>query len=295
MRAFVALTDYDWFAYLRALAPDEVNFWQPSGNRRFGTVEPGELLLFKLHSPRNYIVGGGILAHSSLLPFSLAWEAFGSKNGAHTRGEMRERIERYRRTAPDPYADYAIGCIVLVEPFFLAETDWIPAPRSFHRNTQVGRRYDLATDDGRELFVALSERLQLGARQGIVAEQRPVAFAERISSYRLGQGAFRTIVTDAYDRRCAVTGERTLPVLDAAHIRPVSLGGEHLASNGLLLRSDIHTLYDRGYVTITPDFRFEVSPRLRREFENGRHYYAMGGEHIQLPADATMRPDPRLL
>jgi putative restriction endonuclease len=37
---------------------------------------------------------------------------------------------------------------------------------------------------------------------------------------RLGQGAFRLLVTDAYQRRCAVTGERTLPVLDAAHIRP---------------------------------------------------------------------------
>ena len=64
---------------------------------------------------------------------------------------------------------------------------------------------------------------------------------------RLGQGAFRILVTDIYGRRCAVTQERTLPALEAAHIRPYSDGGEHEAPNGLLLRRDIHSLFDTGY------------------------------------------------
>jgi predicted restriction endonuclease len=59
---------------------------------------------------------------------------------------------------------------------------------------------------------------------------------------RLGQGAFRVLVTDIYQRRCAVTQERTLPALEAAHIRPYGDGGEHEARNGLLLRRDIHSL-----------------------------------------------------
>lgn len=59
---------------------------------------------------------------------------------------------------------------------------------------------------------------------------------------RLGQGAFRVLVTDLYRRRCAVTRERTLPALEAAHIRPYGSGGAHEASNGLLLRRDIHTV-----------------------------------------------------
>ena len=69
---------------------------------------------------------------------------------------------------------------------------------------------------------------------------------------RLGQGAFRVLVTDIYHRRCAVTGERTLPALDAAHIRPYGEGGEQRRPNGLLLRRDIHSLFDAGYVTVTP-------------------------------------------
>lgn len=72
--------------------------------------------------------------------------------------------------------------------------------------------------------------------------------AEYLMRARLGQGAFRVMVSDAYQRRCAVTGERTLPFLEAAHIRPYTEEGPRVISNGLLLRSDLHTLFDRGYM-----------------------------------------------
>ena len=53
-----------------------------------------------------------------------------------------------------------------------------------------------------------------------------------LARQRLGQGAFRMLVTDSYQRRCAVTKEKALPVLEAAHIRPVSEGGGHLVTAG---------------------------------------------------------------
>jgi len=52
--------------------------------------------------------------------------------------------------------------------------------------------------------------------------------------------------------------------------------------NGLLLRSDLHKLFDRGYVTVSPDLRFVVSRRIREEFENGRDYYARNGSGLAL-------------
>jgi putative restriction endonuclease len=103
------------------------------------------------------------------------------------------------------------------------------------------------------------------------------------------------VVTDSYRRRCAVTGERTLPALDAAHIRPYAEGGVHEATNGVLLRRDIHSLFDAGYVTITPSLDFEVSSRIREEYENGRLYYALQGQRIALPDDPRRHPDPRAL
>ena len=112
---------------------------------------------------------------------------------------------------------------------------------------------------------------------------------------RLGQGAFRLLVTDTYDRRCAVTRERTLPALDAAHLRPYAEGGMHEVTNGLLLRRDIHSLFDRGYVTVTPELRFEVSRRIKEEFENGRDYYALHGRSVQPPDDVLRQPDRQAL
>ena len=88
---------------------DEVNFWQPSGATQFRALAPSELFLFKLHAPRQFIVGGALFAYSTILPLSLAWDAFEEKNGAISLDEMRLRIAKYRRTMPDPRTDYEVG------------------------------------------------------------------------------------------------------------------------------------------------------------------------------------------
>jgi putative restriction endonuclease len=113
---------------------------------------------------------------------------------------------------------------------------------------------------------------------------------------RLGQGAFRVVVTEAYHRRCAISGERTLPVLEAIHIRPFSREGPHHTSNGLLLRKDLHALFDRGYLTVSDNLAIEVSPRIKKDFGNGRDYYAYHGKRlIEIPDDLQDRPCPSFL
>ena len=91
------------------------------------------------------------------------------------------------------------------------------------------------------------------------------------------------------------TRERTLPALEAAHIRPYAEGGDHDARNGLLLRRDIHSLFDAGYVTVTPDHHFEVSGRIRTEFENGRDYYGLHGKSTYVPKILAQKPDTAAL
>jgi putative restriction endonuclease len=88
-----------------------------------------------------------------------------------------------------------------------------------------------------------------------------------------------------------MTDERTLPVLEAAHIKPYSEGGRHELPNGLLLRSDLHKLFDEGYITVDcGDRRIVVSGRIREEFENGRDYYQLHGRAIRVPADPAWLP-----
>ena len=90
-----------------------------------------------------------------------------------------------------------------------------------------------------------------------------------------------------------MTGEKALPVLQAAHIRPVSAEGQHELSNGLLLRSDVHTLFDKGYVTVTPEERFRVSSRLHSDFDDGEHYFALDQAAVALPRRSEHQPSRR--
>jgi putative restriction endonuclease len=296
IRLIVVVTDKDWFDQLRA-RPDltEVNFWAP-GAASFRALEPGELFLFKLHDPHNYIVGGGVFAYASRIPCSLAWESFGEANGATSLPEMRRRIAKYRRADPGDRSDFPIGCRILTQPFFLEEVEWISVPPSFARNIVTFKRYSTDEADGRALWEAVQGRTERNAAPLVVREAGlPRHGNPTLIRPRLGQGAFRILVTDAYQRRCAVTGERTLPALEAAHIKPYADGGSHEPTNGLLMRRDIHALFDGGYVTVTPDLRFHVSRRIKEEFENGRDYYRMHGQPVAPPQSALWRPDTSAL
>ena len=306
MRYYIAVTDNEWYRFLADARPDEVNFWRPGGGLQVRSIQPGAPFLFKLHSPRNFITGGGFFVSHSNLPLSLAWQAFEQKNGAGTLEEFRRLIlrarQRHRRDDSRVEVDPWIGCTILTEPFFFAESDWIPAPRDWSPNIVSGKTYDSESDVGREIWQRVSELLLRYDRPGeqpptrVIVEEGGLYGSEYLTRARLGQGAFRILVTDAYQRRCAITGERTLPVLDAAHIKPYSRSGPNRVSNGLLLRSDLHTLFDLGYITIDREYRIEISRRIREEFENGREYYAFRGRPLAILPEAHQdRPSEELL
>lgn len=296
MRGFVGVTDGDWFRFLAGQPHlDEVNFWQPGGSRTF-RMEPGAPFLFKLHSPENFIVGGGFFASWVRVPLTFAWETFGIANGAQSLREMHARVVKYKRGQVEP--NPAIGCILLEQPFFLPRDLWVPVPADWKPNIVSGKGYDLTASPGRELWAAVQKALATTGALPVAADRaadEPRYGGPQVVLPRLGQGSFRILVAETYERRCAVTRERTLPALEAAHIQPYAAGGAHRIENGLFLRRDLHALFDQGYLTVTPDYHLEVSGRIREEFENGRDYYGMQGREIFVPGDAARRPDPSLL
>lgn len=297
MKFYIGITDSDWYNQLKALKPEEVNFWQPGGNTVFRVLPEEGLFLFKLHHPRNFIIGGGYFVRHSFLPVSLAWKAFGRANGVASIAEFADRIRKYRRDVISH--DPQIGCIILTQPFFLEESDWIPVPDSFKKNIVTGKSYESSGQETAYLIDALRGRIPADATASLL-----YAAAEPSERYgnplmvrpRLGQGAFRVLVTETYHRRCAISGEKTLPVLEAAHIKPYAELGPHLIQNGLLLRSDLHILFDQGYVTVTPDSHILVSKRIRQKFENGKDYYALDGKELTvLPERIQDRPSSDFL
>jgi putative restriction endonuclease len=300
VRAYVGVTDGEWYRFLSARPTlQEVNFWQPSGSRGFHAVGPGEPFFFKTHYPHNRIVGGGFFSSPAQLHVSEAWELFREANGVESLEQMRARIGRYRRAPIGSGEDPVIGCLLIRDVrFFPPDTDMAPPP-GFARNIVQGKSYDLAEPSVAPYFQELLNLL-LGLAIEIDLSQPwhrsgPVFGDPRLAPYRLGQQAFKAVVLNAYHRQCAITGTHIPPVLQAAHIRPVTSGGEHRLDNGLLLRSDVHTLFDRGYVGVDPNYRLVVSPRLRDDFGNGEQFYARQGQVIDMPDRRADRPQREFL
>jgi len=298
LKIYVGITDYNWFNALKQSNCDEVNFWKPGGRTNFRAINEGDLFLFKLHSPRDYIVGGGFFLKFSIMPSSLAWEAFGIANGAESLTELRNRIYKYKRTnrliEPDPQ----IGCIILSMTFYLDEMDWVPVPSDWKNSIVQGKTYDTAEYHGKLLYerIQAKSRINMFEMFGVQQESKNRYGKEQIIKPRIGQGAFKIFITDAYHRRCAITGEKTLPVLEAAHIKPYSNDGPHEIQNGLLLRRDFHTLFDRGYLTIDKSLTVEVSHRIKEDYGNGKEYYEHHGQKlIVLPTSLDQFPDPNYL
>jgi putative restriction endonuclease len=289
---WIGVTDRSWFEFHSANQSLEVNFWAPGGERSFGAISEGGLFLFKLKSPINKIVGGGWFLKSTTLPLELAWKVYAKGNGADTLSLFRENISKMRaKMSKSTGPNETIGCTLLTDCFWLPEDQWITQPSDWSPNIVQGKCYEPREGEGARVWLQIQERLKARPISSSVEQEQDRYGTPYMAKPRLGQAGFRVAVLDAYGRRCAVTEEKTLPVLEAAHIRPYADGGGHEVANGLLLRSDFHTLFDAGYLTIDTDYRLLVSKRLREEFSNGRHYYEHHGKIVpNLPTQTDMRP-----
>ncbi len=273
------------------------------------------MFLFKTKDPSKFrevdipgyrLVGGGYYEEYFVLRVSEAWQIWGTGNGVASERELLERVQAYRHGRrydfdPDPQ----IGCIALRNIFF-ADRGAEPAqPPHWSTNNVTIEGYDLTGPSKKvdsDYLLQVSDVLRDHARYDrewdrdldeLYAIERK-KFGEYVARHRLGQAAFRIAVDQAYEFHCAVTSSGTYPSLEAAHIVDYSdEGGTHAVTNALLLRRDVHTLYDRGYLGITPDLRLKVSPELRVNGWNGVEFYEKeaGGFKIRVPEDPRLQPD----
>jgi HNH endonuclease len=297
----IAITDFDWYSYLsQQRSWDEVNFWKPTTTQPFRAPEFSPFF-FKLKAPHRAIAGFGYFARYSELPEWLAWECFGTANGSASFDEMHAPLEKIRakiKAAPQKGISQ-IGCIVVVNATFFSRDEWIPQPRDWAESNLRHTVYDLDVGEGARVWAECLARVQPDRELRVAESEHGIELPRYGSPVlirpRLGQGAFRVSVTEAYKRACAVTQEHSLPALEAAHIRPFAKEGPHEVRNGLLLRADLHRLFEQGYLTVTPNYTLEVSDRLRHDYQNGRSYYPLRGTRISVPVLETERPTDDLL
>lgn len=295
MRAVIGVTDNSWAEFLRARpALTEANFWLPGASANFKALKTGEPFMFKTHWPQNQIVGGGFFSGFVELSIAEAWQLFGEGNGVPSEAALLAAIAGYRKGLVD--RSTRIGCVLLRDLFFAPAGQEMPAPGDFAKNIVRFKGYDLAASGS---HVDLMFNAMLDVSEIRVSDEYdgmpsvvpgPVFGREVLTKQRAGQRAFKGLVLGSYERQCAITGNHIAPTLQAAHIRPVSSQGENLVSNGLLLRSDVHTLFDLGYLGIDLKHRLLVSPRLKSEWGNGKEFYDRSGSTIRLPLNRSDRP-----
>ncbi len=304
MKFYLGVTDNNWYNYLSRISPEDINFWQPGGKASFKVIQSGAPFLFKLKSPFNAIGGIGFFSSHTFLPMSIAWDTFRKSNGCETYDEFSRMILKYRSDKQN--LNPTIGCIVLSNPIFFKSEDWIETPSDWGKSIVQGKSYDTEEAIGKLVWQKVENLLEKylyinaeyeGQSQFLFEESFSPLYGNSIlSKVRIGQPAFRVLVTDAYSRKCSITGEKTLPVLEAAHIKPYADAGPHLISNGLLLRSDMHKLFDSGYLTITNDFKIEISSRIKEEYQNGKEYYKYhGSDLLILPNREIDKPNERYI
>lgn len=303
MQHFIANTDHAWFDFLSDRAApggrlDEANFWSPKSLKPMKTLAPGAPVFLRLKAPRSCIAGYGFFAHFDAIDIDLAWVLFWWKNGDPDKLRFLVRIGQYRGLdLLEPGAPRKpLGCTILRDVHFWPRERWIPwqGEMGWHGNIVRGKE-----EQEPELVAFLMEELRRDAAQRPVdlgdafvpldVDRRRIVEAAVVQ--RQGQGAFKARLMSAYEGRCAITGERTKVVLDAAHIQPYLGPESNHPQNGLLLTKEFHTLFDAGYVGVTPDLEVRVSPRLRADWGNGKRYEAFDGHRlVKVPQTAGAMP-----
>lgn len=303
----LAITDPEWFRNLSACASggviDEVNFLGAQGAEPAQEAPRGEPVFFKLKSPFNAVAGYGFFASWAIPTIREAWLIFGYKNGDPTEHAFYQRFANMRQK-PLRELDVdveTVGSMVLREAHFWAQEQWLPwgTEMGWHPSIQ---RSATETDQARVRLLfdrvgadALSPPLDFAdSFLPVAMDERPLI--ARDVAAREGQGSFRLRLLEAYSGRCAITGEHTALVLDAAHIQPYLGPRSNHIQNGILLTKEFHVLFDRGYVAVTPDHRVKVSPRLALDWGNGKRYREFDGKPLaQLPGRTQERPSQAAL
>jgi putative restriction endonuclease len=249
-----ASTTRTWFDALAHLRPERVAFWQPTPARP-SRIELGELWYFKeLGSPQ--ILGFGEYVGWERSTVASLFGKYGLATGYATGAEL---LAAFRAFNPDFELNTEIGNVIL-ENFTPLDP---PVALSSVGLDDLSVRFAYIDDDDP------IARYVGGLRQGAPAtsfELRDPEAAKRIASkrkVRVGQNTFRRLLLQTYGKVCAFTGPQLEETLQAAHIQPYVDAESNHVRNGLLLRADMHVLFDLGLLTLGPDLRIQVSSKLK--------------------------------
>ena len=280
----ISPTDINWYLQLKNEISSEnelVNFWTPTPwNVR--QLQKGDKFYFMLKSPIRKIGGLGIYQeYKNMLPLE-AWQAFGRNNGVEDLSGLIDRTKKYitKNSSSSTYENNQIGCIILNNLIFFDENNYKTDTQlgvSFSQHIVKIKFFNQADPNINEVDNDFEDYLL------ITTQGKKRKFISQTD--RKGQSHFRKLVLKNYNNQCAITQNKEVQVLEAAHIQSyISEKSNHI-QNGICLRADIHKLFDNGLITIDQNFVVNVSSKIK-----DLKYKTFHGKGITLPLNQRYYP-----
>jgi putative restriction endonuclease len=293
----IGTTDQDWFQYLRDLNDDAkllfINFWTPTP-WNFKALNKGDKFYFMLKSPIRKIGGYGVFErYEESLP-SEAWDKYLQSNGASSLNELLNRVDKYAGKNSSEYQKGnidKIGSIILTNPVFFDDSDFFdPHDFGFEYSKHIVKFKTFEHDFAQTLVQNINFTNEEKNDYQIISENALIEKESKEQKKRESQSSFREQLLKAYDGKCAISRETSKEVLEACHIQPyINIDSNHI-QNGLLLRADLHILFDKGLIHIDENYRIWVSPDLKSKF-----YDSYNGRQIYLPKKESDQPSKTAL
>lgn len=267
----LAVTNRTWFEYQRSHSfTGEVNFWTPSRNCPH-RISPGEQFVFKLAGDGDLIGGYGTFVEYKYQSLDDTWKEFGPKNGADTKAEFFNTLKSIGSNN-----GIDCGCVVLKdiilfeEPVNRVKAGITAKPAQLYAYEHGSFPFDNSWVS-KDSFSLVKNATKKKIIQNVTE--------------RKGQSAFHAAVSKAYNNQCCITGESTPELLQAAHIQDYINQDSHHIQNGLLLRIDIHKLFDSGLLYIDQHYHVHVSPLVTTS-----EYKRLENKQITLPNNPSDYP-----
>ena len=279
----IAVTDRSWFDYQRSHAYiDDVNFWTPS-DWNPTRLQSGDFFIFKLKGSGDIIGGYGTFVKYKYQSLEHTWNEFGRKNGFNNKEDFIATLTSFPTCRGN-----TCGCIILKDVVYFDDHEQ-KSRQQLGIKKSPGQRYS---------YVDEFPFLNLQPPTSNYSLVLPTEKEKKMQSItqRVGQGEFHTAVSKAYKNACCVTGETIPELLQAAHIQDYYNKNSNHIQNGLLLRIDIHKLFDSGLLYIEETNRDEAEFIVRlSSLVKSELYQQLDGKRISLPDNRADWPSSAAL
>lgn len=272
------------------------NIWSVNDfffDQDFGKLVPGSMVLCIKHDPKTNlinIVGGGYFLNLSQLSIKQAWHRCGVRNGVVSYDDFVETVKQHGGNEQS-----MISCSILIHCFVFEPVDYIAVPEAFTDLLKDKQRYILPIEE--PLGHYINNRVLTIRDKYIDSNGKDWLGLYYVASHRNSKAysaAFHARVYSAYNFQCAISGSKARPLLEVAHIQPFYNTEFQSASNGIVLRNDLYSLFRAGFLTLEyVDNCSKLICRMSKtlvDFYGDEYYLQFDGKELSLPEDHSIWP-----